>query len=123
MSDMAQLLLEAEPLKQIRRGDVIVGEVMRIDQDGILVNTGHKSEGMVPTREMRSLSPEALNAIQAGDEIFTYVVRPDTDEGPAILSLDRARGEQGWLTLQKYLDSNTSLEGVIRGFNRGGAVV
>ena len=122
-SDMAQLLQEAEPIRSIRRGDLVVGEVMRIDQEGILVNIGHKSEGIVPNREMRSLSAEALDKLQAGDEIFAYVVIPDNEEDPAVLSLDRARGEQGWQTLQRYLDNNVTVEGVIRGFNRGGAVV
>ena len=120
---MAQLLQEAEPIRSIRRGDLVVGEVMRIDQEGILVNIGHKSEGIVPNREMRSLSAEALDKLQAGDEIFAYVVIPDNEEDPAVLSLDRARGEQGWQTLQRYLDNNVTVEGVIRGFNRGGAVV
>ena len=121
--DMAQLLEEAEPIKTIRRGDVIAGKVMHIDQEGILVNIGHKSEGIVQTREMRSLSAEALSNLRAGDEIFAYVVRPDSEEGPALLSVDRAQGERGWQMLQQYLDSDANIEGVIRGFNRGGAVV
>ncbi|MFC1935622.1 30S ribosomal protein S1, partial [Chloroflexota bacterium] len=109
--------------KTFRRGDLVVGEVMRVDQEGILVNIGHKSEGIVPPREMRSLSAEALSKIQEGEEVFACVVQPDSEEGPAILSVDRARGEQGWRTLQQYLDSNVNVEGVIQGFNRGGAVV
>ena len=121
--DMAQLLQDAEPIKSIRRGDVVTGEVMGVDQDGILVNIGHKSEGIIPPREMRSLSAEALSTLQTGDEIFTYVVRPDSEMGPAILSLDRALGERGWQVLQQHLDNNVIFEGEIRGFNKGGAVV
>ena len=120
---MAQLLEEAEPITTIRRGDVISGKVMHIDQEGILVNIGHKSEGFVPSREMRSLVGEALNNLRTGDEIFACVVRPDSEEGPALLSVDRAQGERGWQTLQRSLDNNANIEGVIRGFNRGGAVV
>ncbi len=121
--DMAQLLEESEPLKEIRRGEVIAGTVIHVDQDGILVSIGHKSEGFIPLREMRALSGDGLVKLQSGDEIMAYVVRPDTGDEPALLSFDRARGEQGWVTLQRCLDTGTTVEGVVRGFNRGGAIV
>ncbi len=120
---MAQLLEQAEPAKNIMHGDIITGMLMYIDQDGILVDTGHKSEGFVPSREMRSLSAEALSKLRPGDEIFAYVIEPDSEEEPALLSVDRARDEWGWQRLQKCLDTNTTLEGVIRGFNKGGVIV
>lgn len=121
--DMAQLLAEAEPIRNLRRGEVVLGEVMRFDAEGILVNVGHKTEGVIPPREMRSLSPEEQDAIQPGDEVFAYVIRTASDEEPALLSLDKAKGERGWAVLQQYLDSTDLVEGVIQGFNRGGAVV
>ena len=121
--DMAQLLAEAEPIRNLRRGEVVMGEVMRVDAEGILVNVGHKTEGVIPPREMRSLSPEEQDAIQPGDEVFAYVIRTASDEEPALLSLDKAKGERGWAVLQQYLDSTDLVEGVIQGFNRGGAVV
>ena len=34
--DMAQLLAEAEPIRNLRRGEVVMGEVMRVDAEGIL---------------------------------------------------------------------------------------
>lgn len=121
--DMAQLLREAEPIKSPERGDVIAGTVSHVDQDGILVNVGHKSEGFIPWREMRSLSDEEIKKLKAGDEVFAYVIRTDTSEEPALLSWDRAQGERGWQKLQRSLDTNATIMGVIQGFNKGGAVV
>ena len=121
--DMAELLDQSEPIKSIRRGEIVVGEVMRVDPEGILVNIGHKSEGFIPVKEMRTVSEEVLEGIRAGDEIVAYVVRSDTDEGEAILSLDKARGESAWRNLQQYLDDGETIEGEIRSFNKGGAVV
>jgi small subunit ribosomal protein S1 len=120
---MAQLLAEAEPIRNLRRGEVVMGEVMRVDSEGILVNVGHKTEGVIPPREMRSLTPEEQAAIHPGDEVFAYVIRTASDEEPALLSLDKAKGERGWTVLQQYLDTTDLVEGVIQGFNRGGAVV
>ena len=121
--DMAELLDQSEPIRSIRRGEIVVGEVMRVDPEGILVNIGHKSEGFIPVKEMRTVSEEVLEEIHAGDEIVAYVVRSDTDEGEAILSLDKARGESAWRNLQQYLDDGETIEGEIRSFNKGGAVV
>lgn len=120
---MADLLKDSEPLKSVKRGDIVSGEVMRIDDDGVVVNIGHKSDGVIPPREMRSLTPEAVGNLKRGDEVYAYVVRPDSEEGPAILSLDRARSEQGWVVLQRALDNNLMVEGIITGYNKGGVVI
>jgi small subunit ribosomal protein S1 len=120
---MGQLLDSIEPLKPLRRGDVVEGVVMRSDPDGILVNIGHKAEGIVPPGEMRSLGSEGLKEINVGDEIVASVVRGETAEGAVILSIDRALGEQGWRALEKALEADEQVMGKILGFNRGGAIV
>ncbi len=123
MQDMGQLLDSMDPIKPLRRGDVVEGVVMRIDGDGILVNIGHKSEGIVQQREMRTLSHEDAQGIKLGDEIVTYVLRPESADNAAILSIDRALGETGWRELEKCLEDNETVEGSIIGFNKGGAIV
>ncbi len=123
MQDMGQLLDSMEPMKPLRRGDVVEGVVMRIDGDGILVNIGHKSEGIVQQREMRTLSHEDAQSISVGDEIITYVLRPESADNAAILSIDRALGETGWRELEKCIEDNETVEGNIMGFNKGGAIV
>jgi small subunit ribosomal protein S1 len=44
-------------------------------------------------------------------------------EGEVLLSLDRARGERGWRTLQTLYESGESFEAEITGFNKGGLLV
>ena len=121
--DMGQLLDSVEAMKPLRRGDVIEGVVMRSDSDGVLLNIGHKAEGIVPPGEMRTLQPEDLENLNIGDDVVALVVRGETPEGAAILSIDRAVGEMGWRTLSKALEAGTQVEGEIQGFNRGGAIV
>ena len=121
--NMGDLLDSVEAMKPLRRGDVVEGVVMRADTDGIFVNIGHKAEGVVPPGEMRTLDSERLQEINVGDEILTFVVKPATAEQAAILSIDKAIGEQGWIELEKILESGLSVEGKIVGFNRGGAIV
>lgn len=120
---MAALLEEYVPSKALRRGEIIDGKVMSKSGEGILVSIGYKSEGFVPVKEMRSVEPEALEEIGPGDEIIVYVINPEGPDGSSILSIDRARGEQGWRTLEKAMDANETVHGKIVGSNRGGAVV
>ena len=121
--DMGELLDSFEPMKPLRRGDVVEGIVMRADPDGIFVNIGHKAEGVVPPGEMRSLGRKEIKELEVGDEIMTLVVKAETAEHAAVLSIDRAIGEQGWRVLEKAMEAGDSITGVILGFNRGGAIV
>ncbi|MDE2801948.1 MAG: S1 RNA-binding domain-containing protein [Chloroflexota bacterium] len=120
---MGELLELEGGWKDLRRGEVVEGVVMRVDQEGILVNVGGKSEGIIPAREARSLTPDALAALEVGTPLVAYVLQTERDEGTALLSLDRARSEQGWVILEKAVDSGELVQGVIIEHNRGGAVV
>ena len=121
--NMAELLDSVEDIKPLRRGDIVEGMVMRADPDGILVNIGHKAEGIVPPRETRTLGEDAYKDLQVGDQIVAFVIRPESGESAAILSIDRAVGERGWKTLEKLLEAGETVDGKILGFNRGGSIV
>jgi len=123
MQDMGELLDSIGPIKPLRRGDVIEGVVMRSDHEGVLVNIGHKAEGLVPPAEMKTLNRDGAEALNVGDEILAFVVKEESAEGSAILSIDRAVGEKGWRQLQKALEANEQVTGKVLGFNRGGAIV
>jgi small subunit ribosomal protein S1 len=93
------------------------------DRDGILVDIGAKSEGVIPPHEMQSLRPEGAAALQTGDKVLVSVLQPETLEGQIIVSIDRARGEKGWRLLQQYYEEGTTFEGEVTGFNKGGLLV
>lgn len=118
-------LLEAETAAypELRRGEIIEGVVVGTDRDGILVDIGAKSEGVVPPHEMHCLQPEGSSKLRVGDTVLVFIVQPESPEGQIILSLDRARGERGWRVLQDYLDRNEAFETYITGSNKGGLLV
>jgi small subunit ribosomal protein S1 len=118
-------LLEGEALAhpQLRRGAIIEGVVLGSDRDGMLVDIGAKSEGVIPPNEMQSLRPEGAAAVSPGDKVLVFVLQPETPEGQIIVSLDRARGEKGWRVLQQYYEEGTTFEGEVAGFNKGGLLV
>ena len=122
--DMGQLLDQMMgEIKNVRRGDVVEGVVMRADtSDGLFVNIGQKAEAHVPANEMRTIDSTDIEGL-VGGSIIAMVVRPESGDNPAILSVDRAIGEQGWRYLEKAMDAGEVIEGKIAGFNRGGSIV
>ena len=120
--DMGQLL-ESEGVPEprtLRRGEVVDGSVMNVDREGVLVDIGSKSEGVVPPHEMHSLGADPLSKVNVGDTVLVYVLQPETEEGQVLLSIDRARGEQGWRELQQRFESGEIFEAEVTGFNKGG---
>lgn len=121
---MAALLEEeTAAYPEIRRGEIIEGTVVGTDRDGILVDIGAKSEGVIPAHEMQCLQPEGPSKLKIGEKLLVAVVQPESHEGQVILSLDRARGERGWRVLQDYMDANEAFEGYVTGSNKGGLLV
>ena len=114
---------EAPEPRQLRRGEVIEGPVMSIERDGVLidlVDIGSKSEGIVPVQEMHSLGSDPLSRLSIGENVLVYVMQAETEDGQVQLSIDRARGEQGWRILQERFESGEIFEAEITGFNKGG---
>ncbi len=106
-----------------KRGEIVDGIVVRIDKDGILVDIGTKSEGIIPSHDFQNLSFEALDQIKVGDEILVYVLQPENQNGHVVLSLKRARAEQGWRVVQKRYEEGQMVEAEVTDFNKGGLIV
>lgn len=104
-----------------QRGDVLDGVVVSVDRDGILVDIGTKSEGLIPGHEAQQYLDR--DEIHVGDEVLVYVVHPENQDGHVVLSLNRARAERGWRTMQKQLDEGEIFEAEVIDYNKGGLIV
>src|SRR5215203_1140708 len=109
--------------KSLKYGDVMDGVIMHLDREEILVDIGSKSEGIVPSREYSSLSPEERQALAVGDTILVFVVQPENQEGHAVVSIDRARQEKSWRRLQELHEANEVIEAEVTNYNKGGLLV
>jgi small subunit ribosomal protein S1 len=125
MMDMGALLEQEESRQfhSLRRGEVVEGTIINVNRDGVIVDVGSKSEGLIPVNEMHSLGADPLSKIAVGDKIVAYIIQPETSEGEVLLSVDRARGEKGWRTLQLLSESGESFEAEVTGYNKGGLLV
>lgn len=120
---MQSWLESSSDFKTLRRGEVIEGTVMGIQRDGVLVDLGAKSEGLIPPHEMHSMGADPLSKVAVGDKILVYVMQPEADQGQVTLSVDRARGERGWRVLQTRFEEGEAFEGEVTGYNKGGLLV
>ena len=109
--------------KSLKYGDVMDGVIMHLDREEILVDIGSKSEGIVPSREYSSLSPEERQQLSVGDTILVFVVQPENQEGHAVVSIDRARQEKSWRRLQELHEANDVIEAEVTNYNKGGLLV
>jgi len=122
--DMGALLdSEAAQPSHLRRGEIVEGMVMSASADGLIVDVGTKTEAVIPQSEMLSLGVEGAAKLKAGDTVRVMVLQPSTSEGHAIVSLDRARGEEGWDVLAAFHESGDTFEAQVTGHNRGGILV
>ena len=121
---MAELLAEQDSdIKSFKHGDVVEGNVVRIDKDEILVDIGAKSEGVVSNRELFGRHGEGQPALNVGDTVLVYVLQPESPEGHVVLSLRRAGLERKWRAMQEQFEAGVIIEAPVIDHNKGGLIV
>ncbi len=121
---MEQFLADpAHDYRNLQYGDTVDGVIMKIDKDEILVDIGSKAEGVVPSREMQSLTTEDRTKLHVGDELLVFVVQAEDTEGRAVLSVDKARQEKSWRFLQQMFETNDIIQARVVNYNKGGLLV
>jgi small subunit ribosomal protein S1 len=121
---MEELLAEQDAdIKSFKHGDVVEGQVVRIDKDEILVDIGAKSEGVVSNRELFGRHGEGQPALNIGDTVLVYVLQPESPEGHVVLSLRRAGLERKWRAMQEQFEAGLIIEAPVIDHNKGGLIV
>jgi small subunit ribosomal protein S1 len=122
-NEMEALLAESTAPISIKRGDVVEGVIVRIDQDEILVDIGLKSEGVLSTKELPASGYGSFNELHLNDKVLVYVIQPETSEGHAVLSLKRANTERQWRIAEEQYKNNELLKAKVIDYNKGGLIV
>ncbi|MEJ7876521.1 MAG: 30S ribosomal protein S1 [Solirubrobacterales bacterium] len=114
----------AATIKPFEEGDVVNGEVVRIDKDEVLVDIGYKSEGVIPAHELsirRSVDPS--EEVDLGEQVDALVLTKEDQEGRLILSKKRARFEKAWRKIEAAAESGEPVEGSVIEVVKGGLIV
>jgi small subunit ribosomal protein S1 len=122
-NEMAALLESSTTPINIKRGDVVDGVIVRIDQDEILVDIGLKSEGVLSTKELPATGDWSFDQLHLNDKVLVYVIQPETPDGHALLSLKRANAERQWRIAEEQYKNGELLKAKVIDYNKGGLIV
>src|SRR5436190_17679311 len=104
--------------QDMRAGEVITAEVVRVDYNFVVVNAGLKSEAYVPIDEFKNDQGEL--EVQVGDFVSVAIDAIENGYGDTILSRDKAKRLASWLSLEKALESGEFVVGTVSGKVKGG---
>ena len=117
----AALFEESLARQDMRQGEVITAEVVRVDQNFVVVNAGLKSESYVPVHEF--LNDQGELEVAVGDFVQVAIESLEDGFGETRLSRDRAKRIAAWNSLEAALNDGSLVTGAITGKVKGGLTV
>ncbi|MGB0126814.1 MAG: 30S ribosomal protein S1 [Rhodocyclaceae bacterium] len=117
----AALFEESLLRQEMRAGEVITAEVVRVDQNHVVVNAGLKSESFISVDEFRS--DRGVVEVKPGDFVQVAIEALEDGYGETRLSREKAKRIAAWNDLDKALNEGTLVKGVITGKVKGGLTV
>jgi small subunit ribosomal protein S1 len=113
-----------ESLRDFKDGDIVEGEVVKIDRDEVLLDIGYKSEGVIPSKELsirHDVDPNEV--VKVGDRIEALVLQKEDKEGRLILSKKRAQYERAWGRIEEVMKSGQTITGPVIEVVKGGLIL
>jgi len=117
----AALFEESLSRKEMRIGEVITAEVVRIDDNFVVVNAGLKSESYIPKEEF--MTDGGVMDAKLGDFISVAIESLENGFGETRLSRDKAKRLASWLDLEDALEKGRIVQGMVNGKVKGGLTV
>jgi small subunit ribosomal protein S1 len=119
--DFATLLEASFAENMFERGDIVVGKVLSVDNQGLIVGVG-THDGFVPRRDIErlQLTPESYTI---GDDVDVVILRLEDEDGNLVLSVSQARQNEDWRLAEGLLERDETWEGTIIDANRGGLIM
>jgi small subunit ribosomal protein S1 len=105
----------------LEEGQIVKGEIVGINGETVLVSVGFKSEGQIPAEEFRDAQGNLT--VKEGDQVEVYVARKNENDGTIILSFEKAKRMQLFDQLEKVLEDNGVITGMITRRIKGGYTV
>jgi small subunit ribosomal protein S1 len=117
----AELFQESLDRTEMRPGEVITAEVVRVEHNVVVVNAGLKSEAYIPIDEFKN--DQGVVDVEPGQFVPVAIGSIENGYGDTILSRDTAKRLAAWLDLEKKLESGEFVTGTTNGKVKGGLTV
>ena len=117
----ADLFAESLAKQEMKQGEVIPAEVVRVDYNYVVVNAGLKSESFIPIEEFKNDRGEV--DVKVGDFVSVAIESLENGYGDTVLSRDKAKRLAAWMNLEKALETGELVTGTVTGKVKGGLTV
>lgn len=125
MESMESLMAQQDAMDEaFKPGQLLSGKVVRIDSEGVLVDVGYKTEGLIPLHQLshrKDVSPDEI--VKVGEQIDVTVTRVEGAEGILVLSKKRADIESAWFRVIKAQETDEILTATCTEQVKGGLIV
>ena len=124
---MEEALQEAEARleKRVRPGQVLTGKVVFVGSEGVAVDIGAKTEGIIPFNQLteKPLSDEELKGLlKPGDEVRVQILKVDPETGQILLSRKKVEATEHWDRIQELYEKGEPVTVTVKEKVKGGVV-
>ncbi len=102
-------------------GAILKATVVSIDDNVVMVNAGLKSDSAIPKEQFLDSNGELT--VKPGDEVEVVLEAVEDGFGETRLSREKAIRAQAWTELEKAMEANETVTGVMTGKVKGGYTV
>jgi len=113
--------LYEESIRDLREREVVTGTVVGITNDGVLVDVGYKSEGIIPKNQFHD--DEGSLTVAVGDQVEVFLEKKEDSEGLIYLSKEKADKMKIWNEIGQAYEDNVPVKGKIISRIKGGLTV
>jgi small subunit ribosomal protein S1 len=111
-------------IKYFNDGDIVDGDVVKVDRDEVLLDIGYKTEGVIPSRELsikHDVDPDEV--VSVGDHIEALVLQKEDKDGRLLLSKKRAQYERAWGDVERIKEEDGVVTGTVIEVVKGGLIL
>ncbi len=105
-----------------RKGELVKGKVVSVNDSEIVVNIGYKADGIIPKSEVSSNDVNLKEFISEGEDVEVFILKKDDGDGNVLLSLKRISQLKDWTELEKLAEDKEVITVTIKEAVKGGVI-
>ncbi len=106
-----------------KRGQLLEGEILLIDEDAILLDVGLKRDAIIPGRDLDEVRGDVLENLSIGDKILVYVLHAPVEDKNLLVSLSKGVEHEDWDHAERNLENELITPLEVVGKNKGGLLL
>jgi len=106
-------------MNSVTEKELINATIVSITDKEIVLNIGHKSDGIISLSEFRDYDKKLV----VGEKVEVYLEDQEDKNGQVLLSRRKAKIVKAWDSIQKGLENDLIIEGYVKRRTKGGLIV